>query len=136
MSVNAKMTALADAIREKTGRTDALSIDAMTTAVQSIEASGGASVETCTGRVAYDDLASFRNPVTPITYYTNANQEVANFDAKGISTEITAVKGSLLYISNTGDVSMIENATLLCSTSTGMLFSIDADQFGIMVDHI
>lgn len=37
MSVNSKMTALADAIRDKSGRIDALTIDEMTTAVQSIE---------------------------------------------------------------------------------------------------
>ena len=37
MSVNSKMTALADAIRIKTGRTDTLTLDEMTTAVDGIE---------------------------------------------------------------------------------------------------
>lgn len=37
MDLNSKMTALADAIRAKTNRTDTLSIDEMTVAVEGIE---------------------------------------------------------------------------------------------------
>lgn len=49
MSVNEKMTALADAIREKTGRTDTLTLDEMVTAIQEIEDGPGAGgIETCT----------------------------------------------------------------------------------------
>ena len=48
MSVNSKMTALADAIRDKAGRTDALTIDEMTTAVQSIETGTDTSDTTAT----------------------------------------------------------------------------------------
>ena len=41
MSVNEKMTAIADAIREKTGGTEALTLDAMATAIAGIETGGG-----------------------------------------------------------------------------------------------
>ena len=37
MSINAKMTAIANAIREKTGKTEALSLDKMAEAVSSIK---------------------------------------------------------------------------------------------------
>ena len=37
MSINSKMTALADAIRSKTGRTDTLTLDEMATSIQEIE---------------------------------------------------------------------------------------------------
>lgn len=41
MSVNEKMTALADAIRSKTGETKLLSLDEMVISIQGIEAGGG-----------------------------------------------------------------------------------------------
>ena len=51
-TVNEKMTALADAIRAKTGGTEPLTIDGMTAAVESIESGGssggGTSIDTCT----------------------------------------------------------------------------------------
>ena len=43
MSVNSKMTAIADAIRGKTGGTDPLTLDQMATEIAGIEAGGGAS---------------------------------------------------------------------------------------------
>jgi hypothetical protein len=44
MSVNSKMTALADAIRAKTGITDTLTLDEMTAAINDIELGGGSYV--------------------------------------------------------------------------------------------
>lgn len=41
MSVNEKMTAIADAIRAKTGGTDLLSLDAMAAAIAALEVGGG-----------------------------------------------------------------------------------------------
>lgn len=41
MSINAKMTAIADAIRGKTGGADPLTLDAMVEAIASIETGGG-----------------------------------------------------------------------------------------------
>ena len=46
MSVNEKMTAIADAIRGKTGGTDALTLDQMPEAIAGIESGGGAKVAT------------------------------------------------------------------------------------------
>lgn len=43
MSIYSKMTAIADAIREKTGGTDPLTLDAMAEAIAGIEAGGGSS---------------------------------------------------------------------------------------------
>lgn len=59
MSVNTKMTALADAIRNKTGRTDTLTLDEMAIAVQGIEAGADTTDATATtgdilsGKTAY-----------------------------------------------------------------------------------
>lgn len=44
MSVNEKLTAVADAIREKTGGTDALTLDGMAEAIAAIKAGGGANM--------------------------------------------------------------------------------------------
>lgn len=41
MSVNSKMTAIADAIRGKTGKTDSLTLDQMATEIATIETGGG-----------------------------------------------------------------------------------------------
>lgn len=41
MSVNSKMTAIADAIRGKTGKTDSLTLDQMATEIAGIETGGG-----------------------------------------------------------------------------------------------
>lgn len=41
MSIYSKMTAIADAIREKTGGTNPLTLDAMAEAIARIEAGGG-----------------------------------------------------------------------------------------------
>lgn len=46
MSVNEKMTAIADAIRGKTGGTEPLTLDQMAAAISSIETGGGGSMET------------------------------------------------------------------------------------------
>lgn len=45
MSINSKMTAIADAIREKTGGTDPLTLDAMAEAIAGIQTGGGSSAE-------------------------------------------------------------------------------------------
>lgn len=43
-----KLTAIADAIRGKTGKTAAMTLDAMPTEIEAIEAGGGTSFDTCT----------------------------------------------------------------------------------------
>lgn len=50
MSVNEKMTAIADAIRDKTGKTDTLTLDQMATEIAGIETGGGG--------ITVDDIAS------------------------------------------------------------------------------
>lgn len=54
MSVNSKMTAIADAIRAKTGGTDALTLDGMAEAVAGIEAGGSVEVESGTVTLSSD----------------------------------------------------------------------------------
>lgn len=50
-TVAEKMTAIADAIRAKTGGTDPLTLDGMAAAIAGIETGGGGAVETCTVNV-------------------------------------------------------------------------------------
>lgn len=92
--------------------------------------SSGGGVETCAGRVAYDDLMGGS---TATVYYTGSDLNVSQFSASGMSTECVAVKGSLLYIAASAEPDIIENATLIANTANCMLFSIDADEFRIML---
>lgn len=73
MSVNAKMTAIADAIREKTGGTDALTLDQMAAAISGITVGGGGSAVPAWVKNTYD-ITIGENAVT------NTSEAIAYFN--------------------------------------------------------
>ena len=72
MSVNEKMTAIADAIREKTGGTDPLTLDAMAEAIAGIETGGGGA----SGIVLVDETVTLANNAT------SANTSIVIFQSE------------------------------------------------------
>lgn len=71
MSVNSKMTAIADAIRTKTGGTDKLSLEGMATAIAGIETGGVAEITEEWQRPSnWPDLYSLGKPAPGTTYLT------------------------------------------------------------------
>ena len=107
MSVNEKMTALADAIRAKSGATGKLSLDGMTTAVNSITVGGGGSADfykcasvdasnkTWTGykAVLADGVYSFEDAVTEGLIYGGGLTPAV----KGIYDDGALIEVSKLY---------------------------------------
>ena len=59
MSVNSKMTAIADAIRAHTGGTDALTLDAMAEAIAGLEVGGGLEIKSGSFTLS-EDLSTYR----------------------------------------------------------------------------
>lgn len=106
MALTDKLTAIADAIREKTGTTEELTLDAMATAISGISG-GGAEIETCTVTLFYG------NNVAAITYNALVDgKQVAKVlgpDDEGdegfIITDI--VKGSTLSLFSEGGGSLM-----------------------------
>lgn len=92
------------------------------------EAGSGGSEETYTGDISYDDM-TMNGQVD--AYYTNSNFEVENAKVEvGNAQTITVLKGSLIYVTAPSTTThACENATLLCNTADGKLFSVDADEF-------
>lgn len=74
MSVNEKMTAIADAIRAKTGGTDTLTLDAMATEIESIE-SGGDSTDTLVEYLCgnYTDIVDEKTTALPTYIFAYSN---------------------------------------------------------------
>ena len=84
MSVNEKMTALADAVRAKSGTTGPLSIDGMTTAVNSITVGSGGGIDTS------DATAEAAWILAPYTAYARGQKITGTMTDKGkVEQELT-----------------------------------------------
>lgn len=57
MSVNEKMTAIADAIRGKTGKTEALTLDQMAAEIAGIQTGGGGSIEATASYLTLNEIS-------------------------------------------------------------------------------
>ena len=74
MSIYSKMTAIADAIREKTGGTNPLTLDAMAEAIAGIETGGGVDHSAEDSMIQSDVLVEYRNDrVTDVRPYCFSN---------------------------------------------------------------
>lgn len=86
-TINEKMTALADAVRDKSGRTDTLTIDEMTTAVQGIETGTDTSDATATadeifaGETAYTANGKVTGTFTIEEELTEQNDLISQISA-------------------------------------------------------
>lgn len=99
MSVNEKMTAIADAIRGKTGGTDALTLDQMAAAVRGIEAGGG-------GENVLDYCTTLYSAFNSVNF---GNKDITvSFGAK-----IDSIKDNAIYASFIG-ASGLDTLTLIC----------------------
>lgn len=147
MSVSSKMAAIADAIREKTGGTDALTLDGMAAAIAGIEAGGGGgsmktgvitpaeSTQTLTIEHGYgsddynffaitaiDRVGSYSKAVSSATAYRfNSSQSYASllFEYGGSSKGYVAdLKGAAF--GHLHDDSVIKPNELVLSTALGV----------------
>jgi len=64
MSVNSKMKAIADAIRSKTGQTEALSLDAMAAAIANIPVGSSSNAESGTAQMTAGNYYGYSIPVS------------------------------------------------------------------------
>ena len=96
-TVNEKMTALADAIRTKSGVTGKLSLDDMKTAVDGIQVGSGGSgggVETCTVTLMGDGPA----PSGAAYYSDGTTVKEMGLPGMGSTIKLTVLKNTILVI--------------------------------------
>lgn len=119
MSVAEKMTAIADAIREKTGGTDLLTLDGMAAAIPEVFAAGVAEAEAAcaakhfVGSFVGDGtrVASFEMPFKPdILVVSNFSSEIMNTASAIASVHYNGYTGGTLHaygcVSNGGNYYM------------------------------
>lgn len=108
-TINTKMTALANAIRDKSGRTDKLTLDEMTTAVQGIEVGIDTSDATAVAADIMEGQTAYANGSKLTGTFTLDNESSAQ------DTLITNIKTALAGKASV--VPVLQNKTVTPSTS-------------------
>ena len=114
MSVSTKMTAIADAIRNKTGSTAKLTLDEMASAIDGIEAG---------------IPEGYVKPFGMLTITTNGLYDVINYKTVGVSVELES-SGSNEQIQTLGSSGFIQ------STAEGRLIYASVYQEGIVTNVV
>lgn len=142
MSVNSKMTALADGIRELSGTTTSKNIDAMTTDVNAANTEiseqmqliaqistalenkaagdGGGSVETYSGTLSGSGIMPPASLYGTL-WYTDASLMIQNVEISSLPYSFTVVKNSIIYWKDQSGISFKSgtNITQIYSTNMG-----------------
>jgi hypothetical protein len=96
-------TAIADAIRAKTGGTETIVADNFPTAIAGIETGGGGGIETATITFGYD---------YDVVVYTNGNGEVV-WKSVASDDKIVVAKNTVIYVSPyTGDITCVTGGVI------------------------
>ena len=120
MSVNEKMTAIANAIRAKTGKTGSLTLDQMASDIASIEAGSENNTETCTVTIAPATTA-----IHIICYEKVSNGAVTYAMTKrntSSNINITARCGSVMYIL----ADYVKNASITGQSQMGRILAVNS----------
>ena len=110
MALTDKLTAIADAIRDKTGKTDGMTLDQMATEIAGIETGGGIP-ETCTIKIQAD--------TTVFVGYTRLNDDgtIQTTAASSGLTDITEISN---VVKSAGFVVYFNSTALYCNVSDGI----------------
>lgn len=110
MALTDKLTAIADAIRGKTGGTDALTLDQMATEISGIE-TGGGSPEICTIKIQSD--------TTVFVGYTRLNDD-GTMQTMAASFDLTDTIEMSNVVKSAGFVAYFNSQALYCNVSDGI----------------
>lgn len=138
MSVNSKMTAIADAIRGKTGKTDTLTLDQMATEIAGIETGGGSSEAA--------ELI-FETTFSVAESHTTATEATLATIAPGFTKDDVRMGNELLCVvkctndtdadrsynhfkSRTQEIAIIVGNYVSASANSGIVFSDNYTQYG------
>ena len=138
MALTNKLSAIGDAIREKTGKSELLTLDAMPGEIASIETGGGGSIEVepivltgdcgyaCAGPLASQYIELFGETVST-NKITNANYMFYKYENETIPFEVNAKPDSNINISYLFGASKIKTVPKINNARPSMIVSLFRD---------
>lgn len=110
-----KLTAIADAIRGKTGKTEAMTLDAMPTEISGIETGSSLEAATCEFRVYDHPDSEFKNTLN-INYTTIENNEIVFKYCVGFGDEtFTVLRNAYLCIGSSWNTNSSKSTFTNCN---------------------